>query len=405
MDVSDPLRESEKILEEIRQLALSYTPDWRFAEDLKEPGSVIAALFAGLLAESEASFGQFLLRNREEFFKLLGMCPREGERASGEMTFGLVKPDMPDAVVPEKTVVLAGGPKGQTAYELLEAVYVVGNRPGRGRVRALQTGSGGNLPEGTGYKLERSAGFVSEIANPLPLTGGADQETLETAIKRCGAALRHQYRAVTPGDYESLVRELCQEVVRVRCFPGYDGGGGRYPGAVTVAVLQKGRMGENHYYYGKTAEIQAYLYAHSGAMVRENGLFVVLPEFIRMDVSAELLCLPGVAGSQAKRLAKEALEHFLDPVDGGVMGEGWSFGGLPSYGQIKTCLQQVPGISQQRRITVEWKWMRDGQWEDVLPGAAKEIPWTLPVSGQHRLRAIPFQEEGEDGSCRHGRIP
>ena len=405
MDVSDPLREREKILEEIRQLARSYTPDWRFAEDKKEPGSVIAALFAELLAESEASFGQFLLRNREEFFKLLGMEQRDGERASGEMVFGLVKPNMPDAVVPEGTVVLAGGAKGQTAYELLEAVYVAGNRPGRGRVRALQTGSGGNLPEGTGYKLERSAGFVSEIGNPEPLTGGADQESLETAIKRCGAALRHQYRAVTPGDYESLVRALCQEVVRVRCFPGYDGVGGRCPGAVTVAVLQKGRMGENHYFYGKTEEIRAYLYAHSGAIVRENGLYAVLPEWIRMDVSAELLCMPNVAGSRTERLVNEALEHFLDPVDGGVMGEGWSFGVLPTYSQIKTCMKQVPGISLLRRITVEWKWMRDGQWEDVAPRKAKEMPWTLPLSGQHRLRATAFQEKGDEGACRRGRTP
>lgn len=390
----NPVGQKEEIIERLRGLAKSYTPDWRFDGEAAEPGSVIAVLFAGMMAESMEEYGRLLSRDREAFLKTQGMAQREGARATGVMEFELVKPDMPDAVVPEGSVVLASGKDGQVAFETLGPAYVSGEKPGKSRVRALAPGAGGNLPAGGGYKLERSAGFVSGIQNLAPITGGTDRETQEEAMRRCEAALRHQYRAVTPGDYEALVRELCPEVEMARCFPGYDGGGRRCPGAVTVAVLQKGRMEGSHYFYGKTEEILNYLTQCSGAMVRENGLYVVMPEFIRIDVAAELDCAPGVAGSQAVREANEALARFLDPVGGGVEGEGWNFGNLPPYGQVRTCLQRVAGVRMGRRITVELKRKRDGKWEELPLKEAAKIPWTLPVSGQHRITAAVHWEEG-----------
>lgn len=383
----------EEILEKLQHLAKSYTPDWRFDEELSEPGSVIAVLFAQMMEESEAQFGRLLERNREAFLRTQGMEPKEGGRASGTMMFELVKPEMPDAVVPKGAIVLADGKQGQTAYETLEAAYVSGKEPGVSRVQALEAGTGGNLPAGNGYVLERCAGFVSGIGNPEPITGGTDRESLESAMERCESAIRHQYRAVTPGDYESLVRELCPEVERVRCFPGFDGDGNPCPGAVTVAVLQSGKMGDSTYFYAKTEEIRRYLTEQSGAMVRENGVFVIFPVFVRIDVTAEVHCLPGTAGSDVERNVTEALNCFLNPIAGGFEGEGWSFGNLPPYGQIKSCLQRAAGVRYGKRITVERKRERNGQWEDISEEELKKLPWTLPASGQHRISAVVYREE------------
>lgn len=383
----------EEILKELRKLAESYTPDWRFDEELSEPGSVIAVLFAELMEESAAQFGKLLERNRTAFLQTQGMEPKDGGRASGDMVFELVKPEMPDAVVPKGAVVLADTGAGQGIYETLEPVYVAGNAPGRGRVQARNPGAGWNLPAGSGYVLERSAGYVSKIGNPKPLTGGTDRESPEEAARRCEAAIRHQYRAVTPGDYESLVRELCREVERVRCFPGYDGEGRPSPGAVTVAVLQKGKMGDKPYFYAKTEEIRNYLVECAGTMVQKNGLSVVLPVFIRTDVSAEIYCLPDTAGSETRKKIMDSLEQFLDPTGGGFEGEGWSFGNLPLYGQIKACLQQTPGVRYGKRITVERKRLHDGKWQDISFEEAKKIPWALPANGQHRITVVVSREE------------
>lgn len=378
-------RSEQELLLELRRLAGAYVPDWRFCEDMTETGSVIVKLFAELMGESVAELNKTLERNREAFLKSQGLCQKQGSRAEGTMVFGLVKPDMPPAVVPRGAVVLAKGKSGQAAYETLEEVFVTGEKPGKVRVRAVKPGADGNLPAGGGHKLECSAGFVSDIKNPLPITGGTDGEPLEAAMERCEAAFRHRYRAVTPGDYESLVRERFPEVKLVRCFPGYNGAGSRTLGAVTVVVLQEGNMEGERYLYGKTEEIREYLTACAESAVQQSGLSVVLPEFVRMDILAELYTGQRTDKEQIELAAKKALETFLHPLKGGFKENGWHLGILPPYGQIKTCLERVGKVRYGRRITVEWKRKRDGAWEDMTQEEARRIPWSLPVNGEHRI--------------------
>ena len=389
-------RKEQELLQEIRKLAKAYVPDWRFCEDMAEPGSVIAKLFAELMAETVTVFDENLERNREAFLKSQGMNQKEGGHAEGTMVFKLVKPDMPSAVVPSGAVVLAKGKEGQVAFETCEEVLVTGNRVGMAHVRAVKPGDRGNLPPGGGYKLESSVGFVSLIENLKPVTGGTDRETLKAAMERSESAFRHQYRAVTPGDYENLVREQYREVELVRCFPGYGGDGRRRTGAVTVVVLQLGKMEGSPYYYGKTQEIRQYLMGCTEPAVWRNELAVIMPEFIRMDVMAELYTGPENDRDQVRQAAEKALEQFFHPLEGGNQGGGWHLGALPPYGQIKACLQSTPGVSYDRRITVEWKRKRDGHWEDIAWEEVKQIPWSLPVNGTHRILVKGAGGQDED---------
>lgn len=371
-------RMREDVLEQIRALADSYTPEWRFNRTQPDLGSALALLYAEMMEETIACYNGMLERNRAAFFNALGAEQREAQKAEGVMTFGLTKPDMPEAVVPEGIGIAAdGGREGPIAFELLEDVYVSSNdgMVNAGRVRAQNPGPEGNIPAGSDLRLLETVGYVSRIGNPEGMHGGRPKETVEQAIDRSSAQIRHQSYAVTPGDFECLVRELCPDAVCVKCFSGYDGDGRRCPGAVTVVILQE--------------ESVSFLRERiKSGVLQKNRLFFVKPVFIRVQVRAELCVKSLDQVLKVQREAEEGLIQFLDSVEGGYHGTGWEFGAFPEYEQVKRRLQHLPQVVYVRQL-----WMiyeqdgRDG-FRELDEERVKNMPWALPFSGSHQVAAV-----------------
>ena len=97
----------------------------------------------------------------------------------------------------------------------------------------------GNLSEGKITMLESDIGFISEVSNYEATTGGLKQETIDEAIKRRAASLRHRDRAVTAKDYEDLAKEATRNIIRAKCFSNYNAEGKKQYGAVTLVLLQR----------------------------------------------------------------------------------------------------------------------------------------------------------------------
>lgn len=485
----------EAFLEKIGNLADSYTPEWRFNLPRPDMGTALACLFASVLEESARDFSRVPELLYREFMDESGCRPKAASAARGFMTFGLVKPDMPERLLPKGWGIVSQGEAGSVAMETEEDVYVsaasvrlclehgsrgdiweldfdrpvdkgvisllfvmtgqenapfpgliweywgtggwtrlsvkdgtdglrhtgivwfaatsdficldkagravwaVRIRPEEGNasglpadtpdvflnaapVKASEPGVKGNIKPGARHRLKKTAGFVSVIRNPGYFYGGRDGEPWEEAAARTSARLRHQFRAVTPGDYERLTRECCGDVERVKCFPGYDGAGNKKWGAVTVVVLLKNFLEGQPYFYKVREELQQFFLGRASApLTAGTGLCVVCPRFIRMDVKAVLCVRDHSAVMEVRTAVNTRLEGFLHPVTGGYDKEGWDMGILPDHLQLKNCLQHVPGVFYVRQLTCLCLEERAGVWEETEWENASRFPWSLPIPG------------------------
>lgn len=483
----------EGLMEEISALAQSYTPEWRFNLPNPDMGTALACLFARVIQDTAMDYSQVPKELYRDFMEAAGCRTKEASCARGFMTFGLVKPDMPELVLPKGWGVVSLGEEGSVAMETEDAVYVsaasVRLRPGRwaGRtehlwlmefdrpvvkgvisllfvmtgqergsvpgliweyygksgwthlavkdgtdnlghtgivgfaatsdfccldkgeaprwavrvrckaglpehlpslyinaapVRAAEPGAKGNLKPGAKNRLKKTAGYVSVIKNPGYFFGGGDEEPWEDAAARTAARLRHQFRAVTPGDYERLVRECCRGVEKVKCFPGYDSAGNKKWGAVTVVVLLKDFLEGRPYFFRIREELEHFFQDKAGAsLTAGRALAFVSPRFIRMDVRAVLCVRDHGLVMEVREAAVNTLTRFLDPITGGSDAEGWGMGILPDHMQLKNCLQRVPGVFFVRQLTCLCLEEQESGWKETEWASASLLPWCLPVPG------------------------
>lgn len=253
-------------------------------------------------------------------------------------------------------------------------------------VRATMPGTAGNLPPGGPYKLAKTVGYVAGAENPDALSGGTEAESPERAAVRGSARLRHQFGAVTPGDFERLVYEVCPDVLRAKCFAGYDRSGKRRPGSVTVVILPEDFQSGRRYFYKMQETVKGYLEKHAeGLLFREGSLYVTRPVAVRIHVQCGLAVGSYREASGIRRLAEETLHRFLNPVCGNHDGGGWDMGEAPDYGQIKACLLAIPGICQIGFLRMAYEMETENGFHEALWEGLREHPWILPEPGDCKV--------------------
>lgn len=253
-------------------------------------------------------------------------------------------------------------------------------------VRAVAPGAAGNLPPGGPYKLAKTVGYVAGAVNPEALAQGAEAEPEDRAIIRGSARIRHRFRAVTPGDFERLVYEVCPDVLRVRCFTGFDGSGGRSPGNVTVVILTEDFRSGGRCFYKVQQQVRAYLMeCAEGLLCREEKLYVACPVTVRVHVQCRLAVASYREAGGIRRLAGETLRRFLDPVGGNHDGGGWDMGEAPDYGQIKACLLAIPGVCYVDLLRTAYEMETEHGFCEALWERLGDHPWILPEMGECRI--------------------
>lgn len=277
-----------------------------------------------------------------------------------------------------------------------EGTILFGNSR-RGRIPPMGVGdnirvdysSGGgertNLPAGAVNQLDQETGFVNKVWNPLPLKGGCDVEPLDAAIRRCCGALRHQNRAVTARDYEELVEASSRDILKARCFPGWDREGRRRPGAVTVVILKRSQGAE---FERIRREAERFLEGRAEDGLLSSGRFwLIEPEFVELSVRVRVTVRDLNSVFRVKKEIVERLERFLDPVSGNFKGQGWEIGRLPGSIQIKNAIAGAPGLEFVRGIYITaYSGGALGRREVDLERMG-ERKYVLPVSGTHEVLA------------------
>ncbi len=257
-------------------------------------------------------------------------------------------------------------------------------------IHALYSIGGGklcSLPVDTVSGLELSEGFVSEIYNPLPFTGGCDRETVSGAIRRASAENRHHFRAVTEEDFEEMAMSASGSIRKARCLSGIDEEGAAVPGAVTLVLLtddytDRGagfeRLKKNLYEWFRD-KLPASFAAGQGFKIRRA-------EIVEIELHAEAVIKDYQKIYRIQKELQEKLDKFLDPVTGNFDGRGWEIGMLPERSQMETIIRTQEGIDSLRNCQVFARMISRTGRPAVSYEMVKNAPFVLPVSGSHQFR-------------------
>jgi hypothetical protein len=250
-------------------------------------------------------------------------------------------------------------------------------------------GQAGNLAPGDVTGMERTAGFINRVENPLPLSGGWDKETSEEAIKRQACHLKHKNRAVMPEDFEKLALACAGSVSRAACFTGYGEQGERRPGHVTLVVVQKDFENSSLYFQSLRQRILEYLKDKLPVhLIQGQRFHVAMPVFVEIQVSAQLAVDDFQKVFSCRRRVFARISEFLNPISGNFKKSGWKVGSLPSRSQIDMVLKNTEEVREVLNLMITGCIRNGREAVEVNPEDMRQCPYVLPVSGTHRIRVL-----------------
>lgn len=285
-----------------------------------------------------------------------------------------------------------------TTLEALERQY--GAVPPKGstlRMLAYRTGGGdqGNVKPGTLRVLKSAVPYVTRVENYRAAIDGADAESLEEAVIRVPSFLRTRERAVTPEDFETLALQANRAVARAYC-PRQQSEGGAVrlllvPRAETFPLETVGGLAPERLALSPQLRTEVLSYLNDRRLL---GIEVKLaePDYVGVSVQAEVGIDPQQYGTlearqELVRLLEAKLYAFLNPLTGGLLGQGWEFGASVYKSDIVGLLQQVPGVRYLGPVELFTLFKEDGGWirtlvteGEINPGPLGLIcSWADPV--------------------------
>lgn len=243
-----------------------------------------------------------------------------------------------------------------------------------------------NVPVGAVTQLGRYVGFVNGVSNPKMLTGGSDAETLEEAIDRNAAMLRHQNMAITLRDFEEIAKAASRSIKKVKCFSGYDEKERKQRGAITLVILQKEFLQGRARFHDIRAEIENYMKDKVNTCLWDmNRFFVIEPKLIELRIRAEVIVETFDEVFYVKKQILERLESFINPLTGNFDGTGWAIGSLPNSLQLKNAISDIQGLQYIKNIYISAFCGENSVITEVDLEEIKKSKYILPISGEHNI--------------------
>lgn len=205
-------------------------------------------------------------------------------------------------------------------------------------------GEAGNVAVGD-VVLTEGYGDQVDGTNLLPANGGRNAESIEEIIRRAPAVLTSRDRAVTRTDFEIIAREASAEVARAACD-------GRLTddGTIGVVVLPKRRDGETRPDPFLSEGLKKHVQDYLGRRCLVNVQPVVrLARFLDVDISVRVRLRPNANLILAREKATMWVRRFVDPYEGGLDGQGWTFGGTlyaQDFGRMVVDLPEVRHVME-----------------------------------------------------------
>lgn len=214
-------------------------------------------------------------------------------------------------------------------------------------------GQQGNVKARSLSKLMKAQPRVKEVVNHRAAIGGRDAESLEDAVMRVPSWLRSRERAVTQEDFEHIALKTGL-VARACCL---DAQQTQQAGRVTLLVIpevplrNQGRDGMHPAELQLDSNVKSRLKSQlEQCKLLGTYLDIRSPRYVGITVVVHLFIEPQYENNQGlqtqlQQRVKGELYRFLNPVTGGLQGQGWGFGQGVRRFEIADCCQKIPGIS------------------------------------------------------------
>ena len=243
-----------------------------------------------------------------------------------------------------------------------------------------------NIKKGSVNGMELNYGFINSAYNPVGFAGGCGRETVDEAIERTARAFKHHYKAVTAEDYEKLAKEASRMIHKAFCFTGITSEGKQKSGYITLVILQKDFENSHYYFHSLKEIVMDYMKDKVfGNLIAQNRLQVVSPDFIEIQVGADIKVDDFNEIFSCKRRINERLKEFLNPVSGNFNSKGFNAGAMPSRNQIETVIKAVPSVKEISNLVISGKILKGGEMIEINMEEIKKFPFALPVNGNHRI--------------------
>lgn len=214
-------------------------------------------------------------------------------------------------------------------------------------------GQAGNVTTRSINILKEALPYVSRIQNRFPATGGQDAESLENAKMRVPHYMRSLQRAVTSADYEYLAHEAAPEGVgRVVCLqPPLTQRGENIILVVPHVPVMQGFISPESLELPDDVQSRIFTYLNERRLL-STRLEVTTPSYQWVETQVQLRISSHMDSGVVIRTVEDRLFEFLNPLTGGMNGDGWIIGRDLTTSDIIGVLLTVPGVEFVRKVSL-----------------------------------------------------
>jgi predicted phage baseplate assembly protein len=251
-------------------------------------------------------------------------------------------------------------------------------------------GQDGNVQAGVLNTLKTSIPYIARVENRTSAWGGLDAETLEDAMTRAPALLRSRQRAVTADDFEFLAQQALPAVIgRVKCLHPRPSGGGRVaPGLVYLLVIpllpQPERYINPQEFELREQDVIALKEHLDQRRLLTTRVDVRSPAYYWVSVKVTLGIAPGAPKPDVEIAVLKKLYCFLNPLVGGMQGNGWPFGRHLYVSDIYQSLQGIPDVQFIRGLEL-YSANQEGEPQGMPLDCLELVSHGVIASGVHTV--------------------
>ncbi|MEL6149164.1 MAG: putative baseplate assembly protein [Chloroflexota bacterium] len=231
-----------------------------------------------------------------------------------------------------------------------------GAMPPKGAMLLMNTyryggGMEGNLASSSINVLRTTIPYVDTVLNRFPAEGGRNAESMDNAKMRVPGHLRSLQRAVTAKDFEYLAQESAPgKIGRVYCLqPPLTNRGENKILIIPFIPVLRGYIAPESLELADDVRDSVQQFLDERRLL-STKLEVTTPVYRWVETEVRLQVSQHYEFEKVRRAVEARLFEFINPLTGGVEGQGWPFGRDLLTGDVIAALQNVEGVDFIRSV-------------------------------------------------------